>query len=228
MFIQRRGAAPASFMGIVRPDGRVPRAIYIAILSSVNCSATVSRAIADRFRRDIFPDALAPYPNVDGVIALTHGTGCGMDMGESMQVLRRTMAGYARHPNVAAVIFVGLGCEANQITSLFGAEDLHESDRIARYNMQDVGGTAKAIERGVALVQEMLPAADRIERTPMPESHLTLGLQCGGRWLLRITANPALGNAVGLLVARRHGQLIETLRSTVPNTADRAVTPRRR
>jgi altronate hydrolase len=197
-------AAPASFMGIVRPDGRVATRNYIAILSSVNCSATVSRAIADRFRRDIFPDALAPYPNVDGVIALTHGTGCGMDMGESMQVLRRTMAGYARHPNVAAVIFVGLGCEANQITSLFGAEGLHESDRIARYNMQDVGGTAKAIERGVALVQEMLPAADRIERTPVPASHLTLGLQCGGSdGYSGITANPALGNAVDRLVA--HG-----------------------
>ena len=197
-------AAPATFMGIVRADGRVATRNYVAILSSVNCSATVARAIADRFRRDIFPDALAPYPNVDGVIALTHGTGCGMDMGESMQVLRRTMAGYARHPNVAAVIFVGLGCEANQITSLFGAESLKESDRIARYNMQDVGGTAKAIERGVAQVREMLPAANRVERAPVPASHLMLGLQCGGSdGYSGITANPALGNAVDRLVA--HG-----------------------
>ncbi len=197
-------ASPASFLGIVRDDGRVATRNYIAILSSVNCSATVSRAIADRFRRDIFPAALADFPNVDGVIALTHGTGCGMDMGESMQVLRRTMAGYARHPNVAAVIFIGLGCEANQITSLFGAEGLKESDRIARYNMQDVGGTAKAIERGVALVREMLPAANRIGRVPVPASHLMLGLQCGGSdGYSGITANPALGNAVDRLVA--HG-----------------------
>jgi altronate hydrolase len=197
-------ASPASFMGIVRDDGRVATRNYIAILSSVNCSATVSRAIADRFRRDIFPAALADFPNVDGVIALTHGTGCGMDMGESMQVLRRTMAGYARHPNVAAVIFIGLGCEANQITSLFGAEGLKESDRIARYNMQDVGGTAKAIERGVALVRDMLPAANRIGRVPVPASHLMLGLQCGGSdGYSGITANPALGNAVDRLVA--HG-----------------------
>jgi altronate hydrolase len=197
-------AMPASFLGIVREDGRVATRNYIAILSSVNCSATVSRAIADRFRRDIFPEALADFPNVDGVIALTHGTGCGMDMGESMQVLRRTMAGYARHPNVAAVIFIGLGCEANQITSLFGAEGLKESDRIARYNMQDLGGTARAIERGVALVREMLPAANRIERVPVPASHLMLGLQCGGSdGYSGITANPALGNAVDRLVA--HG-----------------------
>jgi altronate hydrolase len=196
-------ATPATFMGIVRPDGRVATRNYVAILSSVNCSATVSRAIADRFRRDIFPEALASYPNVDGVIALTHGTGCGMDMGESMQVLRRTMAGYARHPNMAAVIFIGLGCEANQITSLFGAEQLQEGERIARYNMQDVGGTAKAIERGVALVRKMLPAANRVERSPVPASHLMLGLQCGGSdGYSGITANPALGNAVDRLVAQ--------------------------
>jgi altronate hydrolase len=197
-------AVPATFLGIVRDDGRVATRNYVAILSSVNCSATVCRAIADRFRRDLFPDALAEYPNVDGVIALTHGTGCGMDMGESMQVLRRTMAGYARHPNVAAAIFVGLGCEANQITSLYGAEQLSDTDRIAHYNMQDVGGTAKAIERGVALVRAMLPAANRVERVPVPASHLMLGLQCGGSdGYSGITANPALGNAVDRLVA--HG-----------------------
>jgi len=192
----------ATFMGIVRPDGRIATRNYVALLSSVNCSATVCRAIADRFRRDLFPDALAAYPNVDGVIALTHGTGCGMDMGESLQVLRRTMAGYARHPNIAAAVFVGLGCEANQITSLFGAESLEENERIARYNMQDVGGTAKAIERGVAQVQDMLPAANRVERVPVPASHLMLGLQCGGSdGYSGITANPALGNAVDRLVA---------------------------
>ena len=196
--------APATFLGIVRPDGRVATRNYIAILSSVNCSATVARAIADRFRRDIFPEALADFPNVDGVIALTHGTGCGMDMGESMQVLRRTMAGYARHPNTAAAVFVGLGCEANQITSLFGAENLHDSERIAQYNMQDVGGTARAIERGAALVREMLPAANRVERSTVPASHLVLGLQCGGSdGYSGITANPALGSAVDRLVA--HG-----------------------
>jgi altronate hydrolase len=195
---------PATFLGIVRDDGRVATRNYVAIISSVNCSATVSRAIADQFRTDIRPEALADYPNIDGVIALTHGTGCGMDMGESMDVLRRTMAGYARHPNIAATIFIGLGCEANQITSLLGAEGLKESDRLARYNMQDVGGTAKAIERGVAIVREMLPAANRVVRTQVPASHLMLGLQCGGSdGYSGITANPALGNAVDRLVS--HG-----------------------
>src|SRR5690349_1569834 len=110
---------PAHFMGIRRGDGRIATRNYIGILTSVNCSATVARAIADHFRRDVHPDALADYPNVDGVVALTHGGGCGIDpVGEGAVVLRRTLAGYAKHPNFAAVILVGLGCESNQIGDL--------------------------------------------------------------------------------------------------------------
>ena len=195
---------PRTFRGIVRADGRVATRNYIGILSSVNCSATVVRAIADQFRRDLFPERLAAYPHVDGVVALTHGTGCGMDMGESVTVLRRTLGGYAKHANFGAVLVIGLGCEANQITALLGAEGLAEGDRLRTYNMQEVGGTAKAIARGVALVDEMLPAVNRVERSEVPAGHLTLGLQCGGSdGYSGITANPALGNAVDRLVA--HG-----------------------
>ena len=197
-------ASPRSFRGIVRDDGRVATRNYIGILSTVNCSATVVRAIADRFRRDVFPQALAGFANVDGVVALTHGTGCGMDMGDSMTVLRRTLGGYARHPNFGAVLVIGLGCEANQVAALLGAEALREGERLRTYNLQEVGGTAKAIERGVALVREMLPMVDRVERRDVPASHLVIGLQCGGSdGYSGITANPALGAAVDLLV--RHG-----------------------
>ena len=148
--------APRSFRGIVRDDGRVATRNYVGILSSVNCSATVVRAIADQFRRDVFPQALAEYSNVDGVVALTHGTGCGMDMGDAMTVLRRTLGGYAKHANFGAVLVIGLGCEANQITALIGAEGLKEGDRLRTYNMQDVGGTAKAIDRGVAVPASLI------------------------------------------------------------------------
>jgi altronate hydrolase len=195
---------PRTFRGIVRDDGRVATRNYIGILSTLNCSATVVRAIADQFRRDVLHEGLAEYPNVDGVVALTHGTGCGMDMGESMTILRRTLGGYARHANFAAVLVIGLGCEANQITALLGAEGLAEGDRLRTYNMQEVGGTAKAVARGVALVNEMLPAANDVVRREVPASHLMLGLQCGGSdGYSGITANPALGNAVDRLVA--HG-----------------------
>jgi altronate hydrolase len=193
---------PRTFRGIVRDDGRVATRNYVGILSSVNCSATVVRAIADQFRRDLFPQALADFPNVDGVVALTHGTGCGMDMGESMAVLRRTLGGYAKHANFGAVLVIGLGCEANQISALLGAEGLAEGDRLRTYNLQEVGGTARAIARGVALVRELLPAVNRASRREVPASHLVLGLQCGGSdGYSGITANPALGNAVDRLVA---------------------------
>jgi len=197
----RFAAEPAQFMGIVRADGRVATRNYLGILSTVNCSATVARGIADAFGRQ----ALAAFPNVDGVVALTHGSGCGMDSnGESMTVLRRTLAGYARHPNFAGVLVVGLGCESNQVSSLLGAEHLQEGPLLRTFTIQDTGGTTKTIAKGVALIREMLPHADAVARRPVPASKIVIGLQCGGSdGYSGITANPALGAAVDTLV--RHG-----------------------
>mgnify|MGYP001123035136 CR=1 FL=1 len=196
---------PATFQGIVRRDGRnagkVATRNYLGVRATVNCSATVARAIADQVTRG----ALARYPNVDGVVALTHGSGCGMDThGEGMKLLRRTLAGYARHPNFAGVLIVGLGCEANQISSLLGAEQLDEGPLLRTFSIQDTGGTAKTIRRGIAMIEEMLPRANDVKREPVPASPLVVGLQCGGSdGYSGITANPALGAAVDLLVA--HG-----------------------
>ncbi len=196
---------PASFMGIVRDDGRVATRNYIGVLTSVNCSATAARAIADHFRRDIHPEALADFPNVDGVIALTHGLGCATDAeGESLVILRRTLAGYARHANFAAVLMVGLGCETNQIAGMFEAHGLKDDARLQSFTIQNTGGTAKTVQYGIARIFDMLPEANRVRRTSVPASHLTLGLQCGGSdGYSGITANPALGAAVDILV--RHG-----------------------
>ena len=98
-----------TFEGLLRPDGRVGTRNYLAVASSVNCSATVVRRIGSAFSA---PGALDQFPNVDGVIAVTHRGGCGLDSaGEGLAVLRRTLAGYARHPNVAGVVVIGLGCE---------------------------------------------------------------------------------------------------------------------
>ncbi|HQZ07851.1 MAG TPA: UxaA family hydrolase, partial [Burkholderiaceae bacterium] len=121
----------ASFMGYKRADGRVATRNYIGILSSVNCSATAARAIADQFSRQMRPEALAAFPNVDGVVALTHSTGCGMDTeGTGMQILQRTLAGYATHPNFAGVLVVGLGCEANQINAWLATSSLREGETL--------------------------------------------------------------------------------------------------
>jgi altronate hydrolase len=196
---------PATFMGIVRPDGRVATRNYIGVLTSVNCSATAARAIADYFRRDIHPEALAEFPNVDGVVALTHGLGCAVDSeGEPLAMLRRTLAGYARHANFAAVLVVGLGCETNQISGMLDAHGLKENEYFHTFTIQNTGGTAKTVKLGIEKIKQMLPAANRVTRQPVPASHLTLGLQCGGSdGYSGITANPALGAAVDLLV--RHG-----------------------
>jgi altronate hydrolase len=198
-------AEPATFQGIVRPDGRVATRNYIGVLTSVNCSATVARAIADHFRRDIRPRALERCPHVDGVIALTHGAGCATDSdGDPLRVLRRTLGGYARHANFGALLLVGLGCETNQISGLMQQEGLQESSRLHSFSIQDTGGTAKTVARGIELVEWMLEDANRVQRQPVPASHIVVGLQCGGSdGYSGISANPALGAAVDLLV--RHG-----------------------
>ncbi len=190
-----------TFEGIVREDGRVGTRNYIAIVSSVNCSATVAHAIADWFT----PDRLADFPNVDGVAAFTHSTGCGMELsGEPMQLLRRTLGGYMKHANVAGVLVVGLGCERNQIAGLLEEQGLKTGPMLRSLVMQEVGGTKKSIEAGVAIVKEMLPEANRATRRTVPAAHLCVGLQCGGSdGFSSITANPALGAAVDLLA--RHG-----------------------
>jgi altronate hydrolase len=188
-------------MGIVRANGQVATRNYVGVLSTVNCSATVVNKIAEYFTEE----RLAEFPNVDGVVAFAHGTGCGMEMtGEPMDLLRRTMAGYALHANIAAALIVGLGCERNQIKGLMQEQKLETSDRLQTLVMQETGGTRKTIEAGIAAVKAMLPEANRVVRTAVPASHIMVGLQCGGSdGFSSITANPALGAAVDLLV--RHG-----------------------
>ena len=195
----------ATFMGIRRADGRVATRNYIGILTSVNCSATAARAIAEHFSRRTNPAALAAYPNVDGVVALTHGTGCGMaSEGLGMDILSRTLTGYATHANFAGVVVVGLGCEANQINAWLATGRLAEGESLRVFNIQDVGGTQKTVDKGIALIQEMLPRANAVQREPCSAAHLSIGLQCGGSdGYSGVSANPALGAAVDLLVA--HG-----------------------
>jgi altronate hydrolase len=188
-------------MGIVRENGQVATRNFVGVLSTVNCSATVVHKIAEYFTEE----RLAEYPNVDGVVAFAHGTGCGMEMtGEPMDLLRRTMAGFARHANMAGALIVGLGCERNQISGLMKEQNLAVSSRLHTMVMQETGGTRKTIEAGIAKVKEMLPEANRVTRSRVPASHIMVGLQCGGSdGFSAITANPALGAAVDLLV--RHG-----------------------
>ncbi|MBV9672447.1 MAG: altronate dehydratase [Verrucomicrobia bacterium] len=190
---------PAMFHGIVRTDGRVATRNYVGIISTVNCSATVSRRIAEIVNRDLIPR----YENVHGAVPIMHGTGCGMaSKGEGIEYLRRTLAGYAKHVNFGAVLVIGLGCEVNQMDALFISQGLNKGMLMETMTIQEYGGTVKAINHGVDLIRNMLPVANIARRQPVPASHLILGLQCGGSdGYSGISANPALGAAVDLLVA---------------------------
>lgn len=198
-----------TFQGYRRHDGRAGTRNYIAVISTVNCSAYTSRLIAQSFSREL----LADFPHVDGIVPLVHKHGCAMQYGgEDHQQLNRTLAGFARHANIGAYLLVGLGCETGQASFLAESEQLVQIDTPGRkkeslpliLNMQDVGGIRKTVERGVATLREMLPEVNRIQREPIPVSELILGTNCGGSdGNSGVTANPALGFASDLLVA--HG-----------------------
>ena len=198
-----------TFMGYRRSGRGVGTRNYIAIVASVNCSATAARRIADHFTTG----RLADFPNVDGVAAFVHGTGCGMaGSGEGFEALQRVMWGYARHPNNAGVLMVGLGCEMNQIDWLLETYGLKQGPLFQVMNIQSVAGLRRTVEAGIAKVEAMLPLANEVRREPCPASELTLALQCGGSdaWS-GVTANPALGHACDLLVAQGGtGVLAET------------------
>jgi altronate hydrolase len=167
----------ASFQGFLRDSGRAGTRNFIGVLSTVNCSATVCHLIAETFPKD----ELAAFGNVDGIVALTHGTGCGMaDRGEGFATLQRTLWGYARHPNFAGVLLVGLGCEVNQIDFLLEAYQIKRGPHFRTMTMQGSGGTRKTVERAQAMIREMLPHANAARRQRISASELSLALQCGG------------------------------------------------
>ncbi|MEP7289592.1 MAG: altronate dehydratase family protein [Chloroflexota bacterium] len=184
-----------TFLGYKRPDGRVGTRNYIGVISNVNCSAHTTRKIAHYFT----PERLAAYPNVDGVIALAHLAGCANKSGGlDMVLLQRTLAGMAQHANIAAYILVGLGCESNQISEIVENYALRDSRQPTQappsLTIQGMGGIRKTIEAGIAAIEELLPLANAVTRTPQPISELIVALQCGGSdsWS-GITANPLVG-----------------------------------
>lgn len=194
-----------TFQGIVREDGRAGTRNYIAIISSVNCSASVSKYVAARFDAA----ALRRYPNIDGILPITHKGGCALQYGgEDHQQLTRVLAGFARHPNVGGFLLIGLGCETGTLGYLMERGGLVQIDGVGQrrgppvLSMQDCGGTVKTVEAGVRAVTELLPRVNDVRRTPVPASQIMLGLECGGSdGNSGVTANPALGAASDLVVA---------------------------
>ena len=179
-----------TFLGFKRNKGRAGTRNYVAVIATVNCSAHVCREIAAYFT----PERLEAYPNVDGVIPIVHTLGCADQVGSSNYVvLQRTLAGMARHPNVAGSVLVGLGCEVNQASELTANHAL-EGDHCVPLSIQDMGGVRKTVAAGIAAVERLLETANTCQRSEQPVAELAVALQCGGSdsWS-GVTANPLMG-----------------------------------
>ncbi len=190
-----------TFLGFERPDGRVATRNYIGVVSTVNCSSSVTKLVVEHFSR---PGTVDAYPNVDGVVPVTHSFGCCIDHnGDGVKQLRRTLGGYVKHANFAGIVVIGLGCESNQMGAMFLAQGIEPGRTTVPLVIQDLGGTRKTADAAIAAIEKMLPAANECSRKPVSAAHLTVALQCGGSdGYSGITANPALGVAVDLLVAQ--------------------------
>lgn len=194
-------SAALTFDGYARADGRIGTRNYIALVATVNCSATVIRRAASQIEASGLLDA---YENVDGIVALAHGTGCGMsNSGRGFDILDRVLWGHATHPNVGATVFVGLGCEVMQIARMQSRFGDAGTDRFHALTIQDTGGTRATVDAIKAHIAHILPQVNAITRSPQPMSALRVALQCGGSdGFSSITANPALGIASDLIVAQ--------------------------
>lgn len=191
-----------TFDGYHRADGRVGTRNYLGILTSVNCSGSVAKFIAEAAEKS---GLLDDFPNIDGIVPITHGTGCGMSgENEGYDTLFRTLAGYAQHPNFGGILLIGLGCEVMQVSALVGGRPIRADGALRYMTIQHEGGTRKTIEKGLTELRGIAELANAATRQPAPVSHLMVGMQCGGSdGYSGITANPALGVASDMLV--QHG-----------------------
>ena len=192
------GSEARMFEGYVRSDGRIGTRNQVLVLTTVNCSASVAKLIARRARD------LGLADGIDGISALTHQGGCGIGVDSaSLANLRRTIAGYATHPNVGGALILGLGCEVNQVAGLLDEYGLVPGDRLRVMTIQEEGGSVATLDAGLAALTDLAEVARADRRTTAPASAIALGLQCGGSdGYSAITANPALGRASDLLVGQ--------------------------
>lgn len=213
-------ADPSGFLGYLRADGRVATRNLLGVFIVGNCAATAARCVADHFT----DKRLAAFPNVDGVLPFVHELGCGMEKsGEPMDLLRRTLGGSIRNPNLAGAVVMALGCDRNNIYAFMEQEALETGPMLKTIVLQEVGGTAKAIAEGITAIEAMLPIANQAHREPVPAAQLTVGLQT-----VQVTdpqAQAALGAAVDLLVGAGGTVIVSDTRNAAPALRARAAAP---
>jgi altronate hydrolase len=191
-----------TFQGYARPDGTVGTRNYVGIVTSGMCSSTEAREIASRATREIY--SRKKFPNVDGVVPVVHESGCGMPDGRAVNLLNQLLANSLRHPNLGAAVYIDLGCGKTCVecsAPAFQAAVPDYGRRIVNLTIQHSGGSRKTVERGLEIVEKLLPSANRFARQPVPISRLIVGTKCGGsdRWS-GVTANPAVGAAADMFV----------------------------
>ena len=199
-------AQRARFRGFLRENGKVGTRNWVLIVPTSMCSSHEAAQIATIAEFTLYNRA--KYPNVDGVVALPHNKGCGCSDGSNLDVMLRTLANYADHPNVGAVLFMDLGCEKTNLTLLDKylkrRGGLSTNKPVHWIGVQECGGTQGAVQKGLELVTQMLEVANQATRSEVSAEHITLGVKCGGSdGFSGLSANPALGHAADLLI--QHG-----------------------
>ncbi|HSK73216.1 MAG TPA: altronate dehydratase family protein [Pyrinomonadaceae bacterium] len=191
-----------TFMGFRRPDGRVGTRNFILIVPTSMCAS--HEALQISMMSEFMHYKREKFPNVDGVVAIPHNKGCGCQDGSNLDIMLRTLANYADHPNVGGVILMDLGCEKTNLKKVekyLLKRELEFNKPVAKIGIQEIGGTQAAIEKGLKIVEEMLPVVNENRREEFPVSELVLGVKCGSSdGFSGISANPALGAAADTLV----------------------------
>lgn len=172
------------FMGYKRPNGQVGVRNYIGIIPSVFCANRVAKLIAEQ---------------VEGAVYLSHPVGCSQ-VGEDLEITARTLIAMGNHPNLAAVLVVGLGCE--RFTPDEFVRGLMKSQKpVEKVVIQDEGDSLKAIEKGVRIAKKWAEEFSMQEKVPCDVKDLVVGVKCGGTDATSgIAANPAVGAMSDLLV----------------------------
>jgi altronate hydrolase len=201
----------ATFQGFKRPDGRIGTRNFVLIVPTSMCASHEATNIS--MMAEFLHYKREKFPNVDGVVAIPHNKGCGCQDAENIEIMLRTLANYADHPNVGGVILIDLGCEKTNLSKVekfLLNRDYRINKPFAKIGIQEVGGTQKAIETGLEEVQKMLPIVNQAKREEFSASELVLGVKCGGSdGFSGISANPSLGFASDLLV-RNGGTVLIT------------------
>ncbi len=191
-----------TFDGYLRADGSAGTRNLVGIVTSGMCSSTEAREIADRAMREVY--SREKFPNVDGVVAIAHESGCGMPDGRAVALLNQLLANTLRHPNLGAAIYIDLGCGKTCVecsAPIFQNAIADYNRRVVNLTIQNLGGSRRTVERGLETAEKLLAYANRFVRQPVSISKLIVGTKCGGsdRWS-GVTANPAVGVAADLFV----------------------------